>query len=412
MPSTRRRRSSKQEPEISSWNPRRSAGRREPPSVYDIYAPPAQQSPRSSGHQSPRFSKSDGPSYILHNIYAENNESAMLLDTRVKSLLPKELPKILREDAFTIKSAGRKGFGMFASLPVPVGGVILTERPAMLVPASLQLDPEYMSTKDMYSTLFNRLPPMHQTQLMNLSVGGSVIKQSDLFGAIMDVNGIEVKLHAPEIELSPHRGIFLKTSRCNHSCGPNAIWTWDTSSFSLTLVAVRAIRADEEITISYADVTLESPACDRQYHIRSRYGFDCLCEFCHRDPDATQRSDLARQALRQFWETIPSFEAWCLDTSAADDALISPHKHALHLIEQEGLASWYDCGRHVDAIAMCYGALQDTSMFRWWVRLVRDFRIYDQPKQAKVVAKWFQDPTTFPVWGWRKFQLHCNDEGA
>lgn len=90
-----------------------------------------------------------------------------------------------------------------------------------------------------------------------------------------------------------------------------------------------------------------------------------------------------------------------------DDMLINAHAYALKLIEQEGLEV-LDCGKHVDAIAMCYGALEDVEMFRPWTERVRDLKVRANPKQALVFAKWLSNPIAFPAWGWRRtFVSRC-----
>jgi uncharacterized protein YfaT (DUF1175 family) len=84
-----------------------------------------------------------------------------------------------------------------------------------------------------------------------------------------------------------------------------------------------------------------------------------------------------------------------------DSALIDLHVNALQMIEQEGLQV-LNCEKHVDAIAMCYGALEDVDMFRAWTRRIREVKLRTSPSQALVFAKWLSNPVAFPAWGWRK----------
>jgi len=74
-------------------------------------------------------------------------------------------------------------------------------------------------------------------------------------------NNLGTELPVPEAlaglgGFSAHGGVFLKASRCNHSCGPNANCTWDIDTFSLALTALRPIRAGEEITITYIKLAM------------------------------------------------------------------------------------------------------------------------------------------------------------
>jgi len=65
--------------------------------------------------------------------------------------------------------------------------------------------------------------------------------------------------------------------------------------------------------------------------------------------------------------------------------------------------------KHLDAIAMCYGALEDADNFRKWLERVSEVRSKVKPEQKLVFSKWLSNPTTFPVWGWRR--LFCGEEG-
>ncbi|KAF8970868.1 hypothetical protein BDZ97DRAFT_1694130, partial [Flammula alnicola] len=94
-------------------------------------------------------------------------------------------------------------------------------------------------------------------------------------------------------ELPTHRGVFVNTSRCNHSCGPNAQWTWHPASFALVLTAVRAIQPGEEITIAY--VAPQLPYKERRAVLWEVYGFECMCAWCVLPEGARERS---------FWKGI------------------------------------------------------------------------------------------------------------
>ena len=142
-------------------------------------------------------------------------------------------------------------------------------------------------------------------------------------------------------------------------------------------------------------------------------------------------SDAARETLAGFWDSdlklesagsgssgllpLPSFESWCLDPSLGNDVLLSTHKRALSLIESEGLEildthpgpgrhrhPMRDVGRHTDAIAMCYGALEDMDNFLAWISKAADAREAARPEERLAFRKWMSNPMEFPVWGWRK----------
>jgi hypothetical protein len=111
---------------------------------------------------------------------------------------------------------------------------------------------------------------------------------------------------------------------------------------------------------------------------------------------------------------LPSFENWCLDPTFPDDILINAHLHSLQDFELDGRNdhSARDTIRHLDAIAMCYGALEDADNFRIWMGHVSEARLRNnnnnKPAEHKLVFnKWISNPTSFPVWGWRR--VFCGD---
>lgn len=187
------------------------------------------------------------------------------------------------------------------------------------------------------------------------------------------------------------------------------------------------------------------PSKERQDILSNFYGFKCLCPFCTLPEDTMRQSDLARSTLASTWTkgtlesasssstsstssppSLPSFEKWCLDPTLPDDIIINAHIRALQCIEREGLEILdiittpssssdhphhhpaRDIGRHLDAIAMCYGALEDVDQFRVWMGRVSEVRMRRQPEQGLVFNKWLSNPTSFPVWGWRR--AFCGEE--
>ena len=75
-------------------------------------------------------------------------------------------------------------------------------------------------------------------------------------------------------------GIYLKASRFNHSCDPNATQSFipTKTSVILRIHANRFIAKGQEILISYIDLTY--PAWWRRQQLVSSYGFFCHCRRC------------------------------------------------------------------------------------------------------------------------------------
>jgi len=173
-----------------------------------------------------------------------------------------------------------------------------------------------------------------------------------------------------------------------------------------------------------------------------------MCTICTQPAEALRQSDLARERLAAFWERneaqdIPSFKEWCnnRDGVFGDQMLLDLHLWAVEVIEDEGMEildcsssssassaslplpgsssspsstaspfdvssntshPWRDLGRHIDAIAMCYGALADVKNFKEWVVRAADARELERPEQRLAFKKWVANPMAFPAWGYRK----------
>ncbi|KAG6852327.1 hypothetical protein C0991_000826 [Blastosporella zonata] len=336
-------------------------------------------------------------SYVMHNFTFEDFETSVLLDQGVDRMLSEvfQPPCTPPPYTFEIGDAGDKGRGMFALRDLPAGSLILVEHPIMVAPYLVGLN---VPLADIYADLLGRLPLELCKEVVKL-YSGSHPTLEDIFCR----NALGIQLQVPDDphpELTTHRAVFLNTSRCNHSCGPNARWEWDTNTFALYLSAVRPILKGDEITIQYISAT--SPQHERHAVLQDQYGFLCHCSYCDLPSKAAVlHSDNTRILLSQFWNNLPSFEEWCVDQTLPDDVLVKLHLDALRMIKQEGLQV-LDGERHVDAIAMCYGALADADMFRAWTERVRDAKVKADPAQALVFAKWLSNPITFPAWGWRK----------
>ena len=174
---------------------------------------------------------------------------------------------------------------------------------------------------------------------------------------------------------------------------------------------------------------------ERQDILSNFYRFKCSCSLCVVPYDDDIQSD---KITRVWTETIsekttlsssshlPSFEKWCLDPTFPDDILINAHMRALQLFNKQDDDDHddhhhhhptsdtdtdmdMDIIKHLDSIAMCYGALEDVDNFRKWMKRVSEVRSRVKPKQKLVFSKWLSNPTRFPVWGWRR--VFCGEDG-
>lgn len=195
---------------------------------------------------------------------------------------------------YIIKPSPGIGLGMFAAKDIRKGTRILAERPFFslaerpVVPLSDPYAPNDISEA------FDRLPVSEQFQYMGLHCP----KRSDcsLRFSIYEANSFE---------MGSGTCICLDASRINHSCIPNAHYSWNASIERETVHAVQDIPKGEEITISYCSAirTLE----ERKRELEP-YVFICRCPACRTDTDFGIASQLRRRQMLDLDHEIADYQ--------------------------------------------------------------------------------------------------------
>lgn len=73
-------------------------------------------------------------------------------------------------------------------------------------------------------------------------------------------------------------GLFPLIARINHSCLPNCHFFYNKATSEGYIYAIRAIKKDEEVTISYQPS--EGPTRLARAELQRKFGFTCRCELC------------------------------------------------------------------------------------------------------------------------------------
>lgn len=415
-------------------------------------------------------------SYTLSTIDFGSSIGASFLDDGVHDIIADLLSQIQptpppTQPFFEIRDARDKGLGIFATAPISSRTTIFTEFPTIITPYLLGLS---MPLAEMYTELFESLPKhafalatslatSHQDDIeIKLASQPPSLPPPSFYEDIMQTNSVAVNLPVPSDvlhrEITTHRALFLLLSRCNHSCNPNAVWSWDVSTLSLTVTALRPIALGEEITISY--IPLDGDHTVRQQALKDVYGFDCTCDECTLPPYESDDRSIAVEIVEEQGDepeyscgsgrdenmVDPIFltlEEWCADSTLPNNILINAHKNALYYIEQQNLESlrstrltvpllpeapvendrevqeyWQAqtmytsmgpvsvtataqaIDHHVEVIAMCYGALGDVTNFRNWIAIAKEARVRNgaNPEQKVVFNRWLANPSCFPLW--------------
>ena len=226
---------------------------------------------------------------------------------------------------YIIKESPGKGLGMFATTKIRKGTRILAEKPFFTLAKSPELswsDPYAQNDK---SEAFDRLPTSKRLKYMQLHCP----KRTDcsVLVSIYEANCYE---------MGSGDCVCSETSRINHSCIPNAHYSWNDNIRRLTVHAVKDIPKGEEITVSYC-----SGFCTLKGRRRKLmpYVFTCLCSACQEDTDFGRLSRNRRREMVDLRQEIEEFQ----DDSRAARAKYtycdeqSAILKILRVIDEEGL---------------------------------------------------------------------------
>ncbi|KAL1726159.1 hypothetical protein EV714DRAFT_287407 [Schizophyllum commune] len=290
------------------------------------------------------------------DVLLRDGTSEIMLDAATKRKLyaQKDFPKPLTQPAspaHRISPAGKKGLGMFATRALSAGDLILAERPLMvralgpppytgpqmgLFRNPPSLVSRVVEMEFQIEVMVQRMAPKNRNAFLALTNSPDLSGCGNLVGR-MYTNGRDV-LQGFTFSGMPggsatYTGLFDKLSRVNHSCTPNAVFTWDSLSFSGSLRAIRDIQPDEEITITYCNPSLST--AERAAAL-APYNIKCDCPAC-KDGSA---SDARRDDIFAKFDKVQELES----NDAKREMLLS----VIELIEKEGaevLPEYYEANR-------------------------------------------------------------------
>ncbi|KAF9068401.1 hypothetical protein BDP27DRAFT_1421935 [Rhodocollybia butyracea] len=233
---------------------------------------------------------------------------------------------------YEFRASGNNGLGAFALKPLRRGDIILTETP--LVPIDDPIPNKIISA-------FRKLSPRDISRCLLLQ---NAHPNDGIFWGIYKTNAFA------------QAGIVFEASRFNHSCSPNAHYTYHEPSKRQRIIVLTDITAGEEIFVSYirGRNVYGSPRSQRRQMLMSRYRFCCMCLAC--DEANYQASDRRRQEIGSIWEALPR-------SVDGRQALTSVVK-AVTLMKAEGYYADAD-DFAVDAAALCAGHSDWISCVYW-----------------------------------------------
>ena len=186
--------------------------------------------------------------------------------------------------------------------------------------------------------------------------------------------------------------IFLQCSRFNHSCTPNARYSWNPEVERFRIYAFRDIARGEEIFVTYLGRdTYWSTRAERQARLQPR-GFTCTCAVCTQPNTAA--SDERRVRIKKIWESRSN-----LTPDNSDEYLLAI-VHAIHLLKEEGCADGYD--EFTDVAAWICAIHSDWASAKYWATETYKAKVAEFGEDnymAKEAKEMLEDPKTAKMAG-------------
>ncbi|CAI6339158.1 unnamed protein product [Periconia digitata] len=281
-----------------------------------------------------------------------------------------------------------KGLGVFARTNLPAGTIILRETPILTIPPPIIKKGAGYPMPAISSAVraeFRNLPSSSQSEILTLhhhAFPGEPEKGegwTDILGYIFRTNAYNTGTNI---------GLFPRIARINHSCRPNAAYTWNARSGQRIVYASRAIEAGEEISDSYISLLL--PRAERRKRL-ARYGFECTCEACSLAGKKLKESDDRRMeiasAFKMLEDSVQSNLTVAFSTSSSQmkEARLAANQsmHLLSLLEREQLADYY--AKAYRAVAVSHARVQDWEMASVWANKGFERRVMEDPGSSWTV---------------------------
>jgi SET domain len=249
---------------------------------------------------------------------------------------------------YTIHEIPGKGHGLVAATTITKGTRIISEYPLFRVPRRGK------PKEHMRDSIVKTVAALREEQRQAFF---------SLHNSFEDEDGPElgtVRTNAlPLGSDATTGGIFLDSSRINHSCNPNAQNTWNQNLQKLTIHAIQDIAKGDEITIFYLPARRNRSA--RLHALQTDFRFTCSCSLCSLPHDQRKTSDERWDEIQRLDNSIGN-GAGAL--SAPLQTLHDVHK-LLNLLDDEGFADASVPRAYYDAfqIAITHGDIARARVF-------------------------------------------------
>ncbi|KAF2818634.1 SET domain-containing protein [Ophiobolus disseminans] len=204
------------------------------------------------------------------------------------------IPVAPPNEYYEIRAIPGKGYGCFAVKPIERGTRILADDPLIIVPIAYYMNCDIQQAFDklsaheqkLYFSLHSghgqdpKLWPSRISDQVPEHEKARIIEQHTARTG-KDASLISI-FQTNCMEKDKGAAVFPHAARFNHCCNPNACFTWNSAIQKETIHAMTDIQPDEQITLSYCDMTHERKL--RSWELR-HYGFVCDCRACTGDEE-------------------------------------------------------------------------------------------------------------------------------
>ncbi|KAL1657708.1 hypothetical protein GGF50DRAFT_121570 [Schizophyllum commune] len=255
-------------------------------------------------------------------------------------------------ELFEIKEDTHGGKGAFARKPIERGTLLLAEKPLLPSPASYREDAPLSA--EIILALVERLSPTEVARLLTLK-NSRAGDPCHCFAGIWQTNAFSGS------------GVCTTAARFNHSCVPNARYSWHAESRRQRIYALRHIEEGEEICVSYLmnrNIYGSSRAARRAW-LEEDYRFVCMCAVCGASDDEVMKSDHRRNMLARIWRALPTMQ---------DDPrlAVSEVASAIRIMREEGYHA--DADDFASEAVNCCAAFSDWESAKYWAEVMYESR--------------------------------------
>lgn len=290
-----------------------------------------------------------------------------ILDSDVSRMAT--VPEAPDNPYYTVRAVPSQGYGCFATTVIKRGTRILAESPLLTVPeadymhADVEASFSKLSAKNqlLYFTLHSahsQDPASWPTKIHPSVTGKERERIREQHEARMGKSASLVSIFQTNcMEMNGGAAVYVHTSRFNHSCNPNAYFSWNAAIGKETIHVIREIRKGEQITVSYIDLAVDKEV--RLWQLK-HYGFVCDCEACTGDEhDPTTfagKSAVRRDRLRELEEKTDFMRGPYLADAAQSQTFVKQMLEYAKLLREEGSYSPLLAAVYLDLAVVAEGS--------------------------------------------------------